>query len=75
MPALTISAKTDTLISIIVCERRQEPRLGPFEAFDAAHHVGDLVFAAVALHSAPNLIRQIWNLIYYSNNHCSDVSF
>ena len=63
MSAFTISAKTDTLISVIVCERRQKTRLGPFEAFDASH-VGDQIFAAVALHSAPNLIRQIFNLIY-----------
>ena len=35
MPAFTVSAKTDTLITFIVHERRQKPRLGPFETFDA----------------------------------------
>ena len=29
MPAFTVSAKTDTLITFVVHERRQKPRLGP----------------------------------------------
>ncbi len=63
MSALTIAAKADTLITIIVCERRQKPHLGPFEALTASH-IGDQVFAAIAFDRPPFLIRQIYNLIY-----------
>ena len=66
MPAFTVSAKTDTLITFIVHERRQKPRLGPFETFNAPF-VADHVLVPVARHNAPCFIRQIRDIVFYRN--------
>ena len=66
MSAFTVSAKTDTLITFIVYERGQQPRLGLFQGFGASH-VGDQILAPVARHNAPFFIRQIRDIVFYRN--------
>ena len=63
MPALTILAEADTQITLIVCERGQEPSVRVFEAFYAPH-IADEVFSFIALYSSPFLVRKIWYSVY-----------
>ena len=44
--------KAHPVIALIVHERRQEPRIRVFQAFDASK-VADKIFAAVALYGPP----------------------
>lgn len=63
MPALTITAKADTIISLVICKSRQESCIRVFEAFDAPH-IADKVFPLVAFYWSPFLIWQIGYSIY-----------
>ena len=56
MPALTILAEADTQITLIVCERGQEPRIVMFEALNPSH-IADEVFSFIALYGPPFLVR------------------
>ena len=44
--------KAHPVISFVIHERRQEPRIRVFQAFDASK-VADKIFAAVALYGPP----------------------
>ena len=52
MMSLTELAKAHPVIALIVHERRQEPRIRVFQAFDASK-VADKILAAIALYGLP----------------------
>ena len=63
MPALTITAETDTQIALIIHERREKASIIMFEALNPSH-IADEVFALIAFNRSPFLVRQIWYLIH-----------
>ena len=67
MPVLTIAAEADTQITLIVCERCQEPRICVFQRFDASM-VTYKILASIALYRTPFLVREIWYSVY-GNHH------
>ena len=67
MVCLAELAKAHSIIAFIVHERRQEPRVCVFQAFDASH-VRAKILAAIALYGLPGFTWQIWYSIHLNTS-------